>query len=69
MAWWVSAPVDMAQDCTYSDFIKPHAFCTQEIWLGCPPRGGNACTSLINELQSAHQHIGSVGAHVEYWIV
>ena len=24
--------------------------------------GGNACTSLISELQSIHQYIGSVGA-------
>ena len=46
MAWLVSAPLDMAQDCASSYFIKPHAFCNQEIWLGCPPRVGNACTSL-----------------------
>ena len=69
MAWWVSAPVDMDQDCTFSYFIIPHAFCTQEIGLGCPPSGGNACTSLIKALQSAHQHIRSVRAHLEYWIV
>ena len=66
MAWWVSAPVDMAQDCTFSYFIKLHAFCTHEILLGCPPRGGDACTSLIKEVQ---RHIGSVGAHLEYCIV
>ena len=28
--------------------------------------GGGVCTSLIEELQSAHQYIGSVDAHLEY---